>query len=325
MYDPAVESESLRRPIVSHPRPLRIATLLAAGLAAVALAAGCGSSSSNSSSSSGGGSSAPAGPFGVTKDASVAAMVPSAIASKGSITVASDASYAPMESVAADGSTVVGADVDLGHALGTVMGVTFNFQNVTFDAIIPGLAAGKYGLGMSSFTDTLARQKVVDFVTYFLAGTSFYVNSSGGPNIMGLADLCGRKVAVENGTTEQSDAQGQSTKCTAAGKKAVTVDAYPTQNAANLALSSGKDEVAMADSPVAEYIVKQSNGQFKISGSAYGTAPYGIAIPKGSGLAKPLLAAMQKLIADGAYTKILDKWGIQAGAISNPGINKATS
>ena len=313
---------------MSHPHPFRLATSIAAALAAVVLVAGCGSSSGSSSPGSGTTPSTqpPApGAFGVTKDAAIAAEVPSAIAAKGSIVVASDASYAPMEDVASDGSTVVGADVDLGHALGTVMGVKFDFQNVTFDAIIPGLSAGKYGIGMSSFTDTLARQKVVDFVTYFSAGTSFYVKSSGGPNIMGLSDLCGRTVAVENGTTEQSDAQGQNKKCTGAGKKAVTVDAYPTQSAANLALSSGKDEVGMADSPVAAYIVKQSNGQFKLSGSAYGTAPYGIAIPKNSGLAKPILDALKKLMADGAYTKILDKWGIQAGALSNPGINQATS
>jgi len=308
---------------VFQPRPFRIASSLVVPLVVVALAAGCGSSSGSSSTQSTPSSSA--GAFGVTKDAAIAAMVPSAIAAKGSITVASDASYAPMEYVAANGSTVVGADVDLGHALGAVMGVKFNFENVTFDAIIPGLASGKYGLGISSFTDTLARQKVVDFVTYFVAGTSFYVKASGGPAIGSLADLCGRSVAVENGTTEQSDAQAQSKKCTAAGKPAVLLHAYPTQNDANLALSSGKADVGMADSPVAAYIVQQSNGQFKLSGSAYGTAPYGMAVPKNSGMTEPILAAMKKLIADGVYTKILDKWGIQSGALTNPGINQATS
>jgi polar amino acid transport system substrate-binding protein len=314
---------------LSHPHPLRVAASVAAALAAVALAAGCGSSSGNSSSSGGGSTASsqtsPPGAFGATKDAAIAAEVPASVRSAGSITVASDASYAPMEDVASNGSTVIGADVDLGHALGAVMGIKLNFQNVTFDAIIPGLAAGKYGLGMSSFTDTLARQKVVDFVTYFVAGTSFYVKASGGPNVGSLADLCGKSVSVENGTTEQSDAQGQSKKCTAAGKPAVTVHAYPTQTAATLALASGKDQVGMADSPVAEYIVKRSNGMFKLSGSAYGTAPYGIAVPKNSGMTKPLLDALKKLISTGVYTKILDKWGIQAGAITNPGINQATS
>ena len=81
----------------------------------------------------------------------------------------------------------------------------------------------------------------------------------------------------------------------------------------------------MADSPVAAYQVKQSGGQFKLVGTPYGTAPYGIAIPKDSGLAEPVLAAVKQLISDGQYKTILTKWGIEAGAISDPVINGATS
>jgi polar amino acid transport system substrate-binding protein len=82
----------------------------------------------------------------------------------------------------------------------------------------------------------------------------------------------------------------------------------------------------MADSPVAAYQVKQqSNGTFKVSGSPYGTAPYGIAIPKNSGMAEPVLAAVKQLMADGTYTKILGRWGVQGSAISDPAINAAVS
>jgi polar amino acid transport system substrate-binding protein len=178
---------------------------------------------------------------------------------------------------------------------------------------------------MSSFTDTKARQKVVDFVTYFSAGTAFYVKAHGGPAISTLADLCGHSVSVESGTTQAMDATSQKTKCRAAGKPAVKVNVFPDQNAANLAISSGRAQVGMADSPVAAYIVKKSNGQFKLTGKVYGTAPYGIAIPKGSGLDKPILAALKVLMKDGKYTAILSKWGIQEGAITNPKINGAIS
>jgi polar amino acid transport system substrate-binding protein len=248
-----------------------------------------------------------------------------AIRAKKTLTVGSDATYPPMEFIASDGHTVIGVDPDLGHALGKVMGVKFNFVNASFDTIIPGLQSGKYGLGMSSFTDTKARQKVLDFVTYFLAGTSFYVKAKGGPTILSLAGLCGHSVAAERGTTEATDAATQNTKCKKAGKPGVTVQVYPDQNSTNLAVSSGRAQVGMADSPVAAYIVKQSHGQFKVTGKAYGTAPYGIAIPKKSGLAKPILSALKKLMANGTYLKILKKWGIQAGAISNPKINGAIS
>ena len=300
-------------------RIARRLAVVAALAAASALLAACGSSSSSTSSSSTSSTTASGG-----ADATIAATVPAAVKS-GGLKVAADASYAPNEFVAKDGKTVVGMDADLAKAIAAVLGVKATIVNAGFDSIIPGLSAGKYNVGMSSFTDTKEREKTVDFVTYFSAGTSFYVKASGGAAINGLADLCGKKVAVEKGTTQADDAAAQSKKCTTAGKPAVTVLVFPDQNGANLALSSGRADVVMADSPVAAYAVKQSNGQFKLTGTTYGTAPYGIAIPKNSGLAKPVLAAVTKLIADGQYKKILTTWGVQDGAITTPVINGATS
>jgi polar amino acid transport system substrate-binding protein len=289
---------------------------LAVGLAV----AGCGSSDNGGG---GGGASTPAPSS--TADKAVAGLVPAKYKSKGTLTVATDPTYAPNEFVGSDGKTVVGMDADLAKALAGIMGLKADVVRSTFDAIIPGLASGKYDLGMSSFTDTKEREKTVDFVTYFSAGTSFYVKAQGGPSITSLGDLCGHTVAVEKGTTQQDDSTAQSKKCTSAGKKPVKVLTFPDQNGANLALSSGRAEVGMADSPVAAYQVKQSNGQFKLSGQPYGTAPYGIAIPKGSGLDKPILAGVKALIADGTYKKIMEKWGIAEGAISDPAINGAQS
>jgi polar amino acid transport system substrate-binding protein len=301
-------------------------TRLTMGLAVLATAAavaGCGSSSGSSTSTSASSSSGSTATPGT--DAKIAALVPAAIKKAGTLSVAADATYAPNEFVGSNGKTVVGMDADLAKALASVMGLKSAVKNETFDSIIPGLAANKYDLGMSSFTDTKARQKVVNFVTYFSAGTSFFTKAQGGPTVNSLADLCGLTVAVEKGTTQQADATAQSKKCTAAGKKPVKVLVFPDQNGANLALSSGRAQVGMADSPVAAYQVKQSHGQFKLSGAPYGTAPYGIAMSKSNGLDKAVLAGIKQLMSDGRYKAILTHWGIQSGAISNPTINGATS
>jgi polar amino acid transport system substrate-binding protein len=256
---------------------------------------------------------------------SIAKLVPAKIRAKGTLIVASDASYAPMEYIAKNGHTVVGVDVDLAKAIGGILGLNFKVENQTFDGIIPGLRSHKYDIGMSSFTDTKARQKQVDFVTYFSAGTSFYEKKSGGPAVTGLSSLCGLTVAVEAGTTEETDANAQSTTCTNGGHAAVTVKSFPDQNGANLAIASGQAQVGMADSPVAGYIVAQSKGQFKLVGKSYGTAPYGIALPKHDGMPKAILAAIKYLMKHHTYHKILVKWGVQKGAISNPKINGAIS
>ena len=101
---------------------------------------------------------------------------------------------------------------------------------------------------------------------------------------------------------------------------------YPTQSAANLALSSGRAQVGMADSPVAAYQVKQSGGKFKLTGDTYGTSPYGIAVPKSDGtLDKAILAALKDLQKNGTYKSILNKWGISSGADNSPALNGALS
>ncbi len=276
-------------------------------LATALLAAGCGSSNNNSGSSKTANLTATPG-IKVAKDPKIAGEVPKSIASKGTLTVAADATYAPNEFIASDGKTVIGMDADLAKALGEVMGLKTSVQNVTFDSIIPGLAANKYDLGMSSFTVTKEREKTVDFVTYAIAGTSFFVKSPGGPNVKSLADLCGLTVAAERGTTQESDATAQDKKCKAAGKKGVSVQVFPDQNAVNLALSSGRADVDMSDSPPAAYAVEQSNGQFRLTGKQYGVAAYGIAMPKNNGMAKPVQDALKSLIADGTYQKIFSYW-----------------
>jgi polar amino acid transport system substrate-binding protein len=301
----------------------RLTILIAAiAFAAATVAAGCGSSNNDNTGTSGG--TLTAASFSVQTDPAIAGQVPADIKSSGQLTVAADATYAPDEFIASDGKTVIGMDADLAKAIAQVMGLQATVSNQTFDSIIPGLAAGKYDLGMSSFTDTKDREKTVDFVTYATAGESFFVNADGGPTINSIDDLCGLKVGAEKGTTEADDATAQSKKCTDAGKPAVSVSTFPDENGVNLALSSGRVDAGFADTPVADYAVKQSDGKFELSPApSIANAPYGIAMAKDSGLQQPVLAAVKALIADGTYKEILDYWGLQSIVISNPTINGA--
>ena len=259
-------------------------------------------------------------------DKAAAALVPANIKAKGTVIVAADASYAPNEFFASDGKTVIGMDADLAKAIFPLLGLKVSVVNATFATIIPGLASGKFDIGMSSFTDTKAREKTVNFVDYFEAGTSFFEKSSGGPRVTNLASICGLKVSVESGTTELADATSQAAKCKAEGKTPDTVETFNTQSEANLALASGRAQVSMADSPVAAYQVKQSSSNVKLVGQSYGVAPYGIAVPKQDGtLDKAILVALKDLVANGQYATILKRWGVQSGADTHPALNGATS
>jgi polar amino acid transport system substrate-binding protein len=294
----------------------KLVALISGAVLALALLAGCGSSKKSSTSTT-------AATPTPSVNASIAAQVPAAIKSKGTLTVASEAEYAPNEFIAPDGHTVIGMDPDLVKALGAVMGLKTTVVNSTFEAIIPGLAAGRYDVGASSFTDTKEREKTVDFVTYLSVGQAFLTKANGGPKPNTLADLCGHKVSVEKGTVELEEAEKQNTKCKAAGKP-ITLLIFPGQNDANLALSSGRAEIDYADSPIIAYQVRKLGVSVR-SSPTFGAAPYGLALPKGNGMAKPVLEALKVLMANGTYTAILKKWELQSAAITSPVINGAKS
>jgi polar amino acid transport system substrate-binding protein len=285
----------------------RYSRLFGRGLVAASVIGACAITASAASASTG----------GVT---AIEKLVPAAIKAKGTLTVAADASYAPDEFIGPNGHTVVGMDADLSAALAETMGLKVTIQNVTFDNIIPAMLVGRFMIGASSFTDTKAREKQVNFVDYAYVGESFYTLASGGTKIAGIASICGLTVSVETGTVEQTDAGTQSKACVKEGKKPVSVKPFPTQSQANLAVSSGRAQLGFADTPVAGYQVAQSHGKFKLVGAAYAPSPYGLAITKSTGLTPAVKAAMLYLVKDGQYAAIFKKWGLQGIEIPASGV-----
>lgn len=300
---------------------LQSAPGLAAAVLLSVVLAGCGAGG-NGSGAAPTSAAAPAAPA-VQKDAALAAMVPADIAADGKIVVGSDASYAPNEFVDADGTTIIGMDVDLGKAIGQKLGLDVEFQNSAFDGILPGISAKKYELGMSSFTDNADREKEVDMITYFSAGTKM-ATLSGNPEGLAIDNLCGKTVAAQRGTVQVDDLTARSETCTKAGKPAINVTQFQAQTDVTLALTAKRAQAMLADSPVVDYAVAQTGGQLASVGDSYDTAPYGIALPKNDGTyAKAVQGAVQALITDGTYKTILDKWGVAGGAVPTSQINGA--
>jgi polar amino acid transport system substrate-binding protein len=310
-------------------------TTIGLGLTATLILAACGSSASPTASSSAAGSSGP------SVQASIAAEVPSSI--KGSpVQIATDATYAPNEFINPDNGNIQGWDIDFANAICKVMGVVCTFSNVTFDDIIAQLKAStpsevaggdkpRYQFSISSWSPTAKREASgIDFISYYQAGEN-WLAKSGGATISGPSGMCGHKVAVEAGTTEESDAwgfMGQSVGGTPiAGDtnncpsgQAITVDSYQGQTQADQALLSGRDDFGFLDQPVADYQVKQEGGKLKIAGSPCSVYPYGIAVVKGSPLEQAIQDAIKYLIDHNFYANILTQWGVKDGAIASSAV-----
>ncbi|WP_246572359.1 ABC transporter substrate-binding protein [Kineosporia corallincola] len=251
-----------------------------------------------------------------TYDEKIAALVPGEIAAAGEITVAAGPGYPPFYLLADDQKTLAGADIEEVRAIGDVLGLEISFQDIKFDAMIPALQTNRVDMAAGGFSITEDRLKAVDFVSNFSGGTSLIV-PVGNPLGLSLDSMCGHKIAVQKGTVYADDYMPVfAEKCAAAGQDEMDISVYPTAADAALALTSGRADATMSDYGPLAYQAERSNGQFEVLEENYDPSTWGFAFPQGSGLEKAVAAAMNQLIADGTYGKILDKWGVGSGAIT---------
>lgn len=258
-------------------------------------------------------------------DAPLHHLLPKAIQDKGYIKVASDVEYPPFETFASDNKTVVGIDADIAAAMGRELGVELRFVNTSFDAIIPGLVAHRYDMAMSAMTDNPEREGAVDFVDYFGSGGAILVRTGDQKKYATLDSLCGVTVGIDKGTTEVKDAKIQSAKCKKEGKPPVDSQIFSGQNQMMLALESRRVDAVLVDSPSGAATAAHSEGRLSLSLAGYTKSVFGIVFPKGSDqLEHAIQAAVQKIMDNGGYLKILKKYGQEKNAIDHATINGAT-
>jgi polar amino acid transport system substrate-binding protein len=287
----------------------------AASVVALALSA-CGSSSLSGEPGAGG-QSAPS--VSVSENVDLSSKLPESIKKAGVIKIGTDPTYAPSEFLAGDGKTVQGFDVDLFNQVAAKFGVKTEWQPSKFGSIITGVNGKKYDMGISSFTINPERMKEVDMVSYFNAGTQ-WATQPGNPKGIDPDNACGKNIAVQTGTVQETDdLPPRQKKC---GNNKINVLSYDSQAQATSAVVTGKADAMLADSPVVAYAVKQAGGKLEALGDIYDAAPYGYVLPKGEDeFAQAIVEALKQLEQEGAYKAALEKWGVQQGAISDFAVN----
>lgn len=290
-----------------------------AAVAAVAGSLALSGCSKNAESGSAGGGTNTA--VKAQKVDEIAAAVPEDIRNSGKLIVGVNIPYPPNEFKDGNGQ-LVGFDVDLMNALAATMGLTADFREADFAKIIPAIQQGTFNAGMSSFTDTKERQASVDFVDYFTAGIQWAARTG---TTIDPNDACGKKVAVQATTTEDTDElPAKSKKCVDEGKPEIQIVKFDSQDGATNAVVLGQVDAMSADSPVTAYAIKQSNGKLEPAGDLFEAAPYGWPVKKDSPLAPVMLKALEHLISTGEYKTIATNWGVERGMLDKPAINGAT-
>jgi polar amino acid transport system substrate-binding protein len=244
----------------------------------------------------------------------------------GALTIASDTTYAPAESIDSTKSgtdSFVGYDMDLGRELAKRLHLTFTPKTASFDSIIgdistPALGQQRYDMSISSFTINDDRKKKVDMIPYLRAGESILVAVGNPSNIKKIDDMCGKTVSVQNGTVELGelkDANGEGDKSSGqapvCASNKIKIVSFDSEDDVINQVLLGRAVAAYQDQPVTGYYVKLHPGKAETGGVTVAPSPEGIVVRNDNpALENAIKSALSAMMSDGTYKKILDQWGV---------------
>ncbi len=215
--------------------------------------------------------------------------------------------------------------MDLAREFARRLCLTANIEKATFSNIIPDISGAplgqqRYDMSISSFTINSDRLKKVDMVPYFTAGESILTLTANPGNIKAIADMCGKIIAVQNGTVEQQELQdanggnngsGQPPVCKQENKP-ITLVSNDDQGVVVNQVLNGRADASYQDQPVTDYYVSLHKSQLIDSGITVQPSPEGIVMRKDNpALESAIMSALAAMRTDGTYLRSLTAWGVQ--------------
>ncbi|MEU1123469.1 ABC transporter substrate-binding protein [Streptomyces sp. NPDC005899] len=263
---------------------------------------------------------------------SIAGLVPERIRKRGTLElVGSAGGSAPLAFHATDNRTVIGVEPDLAYLIADVLGLKPRLHTVSWENVFVGLDSGKYDAGLSNITVTEERKEKYDFATYREDNLGFQAKKGSGLKVAGPEDLAGRTVAVTSGTNQEKLLVEWSKENEKAGREPVDIKYYQNDSDTYLALQSGRIDLHVGPNPTAAYHAA-TTGKTEVVGtySGAGSTLQGLiaaTTKKDSGLVEPLAAAVNHVIGNGTYAKVLQRWGLSDEAVTEsltnpPGLPK---
>lgn len=248
--------------------------------------------------------------------------LPAAVRNAGVLHLGTDATEAPFATVASDNKTIVGVNQDLAQAMAPLLGVRMDLQNVNFDQSVPSVKDHRLDLYWDWSKDRPVSEQQVDFIDFATTGAGMLVPQGNPDNITSPADLCGKAVAVESGSSNIQIMQGvSSTQCTSQNKPAIQLLQFDTLAADLLQLKSGRAKAVVTAYGACAYLGKTSP-LYDLAGTVISPVKAGWTIAKDNTDLRDVIAkALQALINDGTYAKVMAKWGLAGSEITTVTIN----
>jgi polar amino acid transport system substrate-binding protein len=257
----------------------------------------------------------------IATSSALAAKLPEATRSAGVLRIATDPSSPPYTYYQADGQTLIGSDIDLGNAVAAKLGLKAEWSAIKFPGIIPAIEAGRFDTALTGMGDTPAREQKLDFVDYSTDGNAIVVKKGNPTGIKRIDDLCGKHVAVLEGSVMLGLVEKQNAACTTK----IDIQIFQDINQALLQVRTGRADATMYQYGVAAYIIKTSPdaGDLEVlSFEQYGTGYNAMPFRKSDSALRDLVQqAIAEMLADGSYGKLLDAWGMRPNGLDKITVN----
>nr|WP_239110704.1 ABC transporter substrate-binding protein [Streptomyces microflavus] len=256
----------------------------------------------------------------------VAGLVPEAIRERGTLKIGASAdAVPPLGFYATDDKTRIGSEIDIATLVADTLGLKPEFEQVSWENLFVGLDSSKFDAVLSNVTVTEERKEKYDFATYRLDNIAFEAKKGSGWKVNGPADVAGKTISVSSGTNQEKILVEWSEENVKAGRKPVEIKYFQKENDYYLPLQSGRIDAHLGPSPSAAYHVATA-GQSEIAGQISGAGgdlqgKIAATTKKDSGLVKAYAAAIDHIIEDGSYGKVLKRWGLTGEAVEKSEIN----
>ncbi|MFF4188817.1 ABC transporter substrate-binding protein [Streptomyces sp. NPDC001691] len=256
----------------------------------------------------------------------IAAQLPAAVRARGTLAVGvATGSVPPLSFYATDDKTPIGVELDIATLVADTLGVRPSFQPVSWENLFVGLDSGKFDAVFSNVTVTEERKEKYDFATYRKDQLAFEAKKGAGWKVRGPRDVAGRTIAVSSGTNQEKILLDWSEQDVKAGLRPVSVKYFQKATDYYLALQSGRIDAYLGPNPSAAYHAATA-GQTEIVGTYSGggaglQGEIAATTKKGSGLVAAYAAALDHVIQDGSYAKVLARWGLSGEAVTHSEIN----
>jgi polar amino acid transport system substrate-binding protein len=262
-----------------------------------------------------------------SNNAPLFAQLPKQIQDAGTIQVGSSVDYPPFEFYKEDGTTLDGFEPELAKLLEKQLGVTFTWNNASFDTLFSALKAKRYDVVYGATNDTEEREQTFDFVYYLQSSQGFVVAKGNPAGIKTVEDLCGKNIAAVRGGIQAQYLEKKAEECASTGKGKLNVLTFAGNAEEQLAVKQGKADAMLENYPTAAAFAKGSNGELElVPGLQVEKRFFGMVLEKdNTQLRDTLVKAWQAIIDDGSYQKALENWDLGEIGIKKAGVNAVAS